>query len=54
MMDSFMLLALTDALIITMIGLCWVLIYHWSGRAGVVGATLGVFVYYAVFYWSLV
>lgn len=54
MIESIMLLALTDALIVTMIGLCWVLIYHWCGRAGVAGATLGVFLYYAVFYWSLV
>lgn len=51
MMDSFMLLALTDALIITMIGLCWVLVYRLAGWMGVMGATLGVFVYYA-FFWA--
>ena len=54
MMDSFMLLALTDALIVIMIGLCWVLVYRFSGWTGIMGATLGVFLYYAVFYWSLV
>lgn len=52
-METLIILMLFDSLAICLIGLIWVAVYHWSGRAGVVGAIIGVFAYHAVLYWSM-
>lgn len=53
-MEALITLMLFDSLAICLIGLIWVTVYRWCGRAGVVGAIIGVLLYHLVLYWSMV